>query len=151
MIRTKKRMRLCVALLILNLLFIWGNSMMAGDVSASLSDWVGKLLSCIFPIDLTVSSPGYLGLRKFAHLFEFTCLGMILSWLFAMLGKRGVHAASFPLLCGLAAACADEMIQVFTPGRGPGLTDVMIDTLGVALGIALILIGHAFVHKKIKT
>ncbi|MBR6684262.1 MAG: VanZ family protein, partial [Firmicutes bacterium] len=44
----------------------------------------------------------------------------------------------YSLLAGIAAACIDETIQIFVPGRGPGIADVGIDTLGVTLGIVFI-------------
>lgn len=40
MIRTDKRLRLCVTLLVLILVFIWGNSLMPGEVSQAISNWV---------------------------------------------------------------------------------------------------------------
>ncbi len=45
MLRTEKRMRLCRCLLVLNLLFIWGNSMLPGSVSGAISQLVRDLLS----------------------------------------------------------------------------------------------------------
>ena len=53
-----------------------------------------------------------------------------------------------PLLWGAAAACIDETIQVFVPGRGPGLRDVAIDCLGVLLGIVLLHLGHRYLRKQ---
>ena len=34
--RTDMRMRLCIALLILNVAFIWGNSMLPGEISGAI-------------------------------------------------------------------------------------------------------------------
>ena len=48
MIRSDKRLRLCTALLICNLIFIWGNSLLPGEVSGALSDWVKSILARIF-------------------------------------------------------------------------------------------------------
>ena len=39
---------------------------------------------------------------------------------------------------GLAVACIDETIQIFTPGRASSLIDVWIDTAGFALGFVVI-------------
>ena len=49
MIRTDKRMRLCTALLICNLIFIWGNSLLPGSVSGAISDAVKSLLENVLP------------------------------------------------------------------------------------------------------
>ena len=44
MIRTDKRLRLCAVLLVLILAFIWGNSLMPGVISQSISNFVQDLL-----------------------------------------------------------------------------------------------------------
>ena len=142
MLRTKIRMRLCAALLTVNLIFIWGNSLLPGDLSSALSQWVKDMLSYILPVGPSSSGSGIFLLRKLAHLTEFACLGLCLGWLFGMLYRRKLHCIGLPILCGFAAACVDETIQIFSPERGPGLRDVGIDTLGVALGIAALSLGQ---------
>ena len=125
----KKRTRLCVTLIVLNLCFIWGNSMLPGEVSGALSDWLGQLLG----LGQGDPSQGTGLLRKLAHFSEFACLGFLLSWLAYLKGERGFHIFALALLGGLLAACIDESIQMLTPARGPGLVDVWIDTSGVAI------------------
>lgn len=142
MIRTKKRVNLCVTLLVLNLVFIWGNSLMPGEISGAISLWVKNLL---FPSGMDNPQAGHGLLRKIAHFMEFGCLGAILCWLHSMLGKKPWHSLIYSIL----AACTDEGIQCFVPERGPGIRDVMIDTAGAALGMLLLLAGHA-VYKKRK-
>lgn len=143
MIRTKGRMRLCVTLLALNLVFIWGNSLMPGEVSGAISQWVKDLISSLFPGG---SDPqeGHGLLRKLAHFTEFACLGFCLCWLVSMLGKR----PWLSFVCGFLVACVDETIQRFIPDRGPSFRDVMIDTSGVVLGIVLLLAGYAIYQKR---
>ena len=134
--RSKARMRLCVALLCVNLAFIWGNSMLPGEVSAAFSQWVKELLARIF----AGGTPGVGGhglLRKLAHFTEFASLGLLVSWLVGMLrGRRSL----LPLLPGMAVACVDESIQLLVPGRAGRLTDVLIDTGGVLVGMLLFLL-----------
>ena len=122
--RSKKRIRLCVALLILNVLFIWGNSMLPGSVSAVISGWVRDLLAAIFGGD-DGTGTGHGLIRKLAHFTEFACLGSLFAWLFGMLGKKTIWA----LLCGFLAASADETIQIFVPNRGPRILDVLLHIL----------------------
>jgi len=137
MIRTKKRLWICCFLLSLNLIFIWGNSLLPGEVSGALSDAVKDILAPLF--GGTPGSPSGGGLlRKLAHFTEFTCLGLCLRWLFGMLRQKPLEYMTFPLLCGIAAAGIDETIQRFVPLRGPSIKDVGIDTLGVILGIVII-------------
>ena len=142
MIRTKNRLRLCIALLTLNLTFIWGNSLLPGEVSAAFSDWVKGLLSYLLPGGMASGGGGGL-LRKVAHFTEFAALGMCLKWLLSMLEKK----AWTGIFWGGLAACVDETIQIFVPGRGPGIKDVGIDVLGVCTGIFLLCFGHTLLKK----
>lgn len=133
MIRTRNRMALCITLLSVILVFIWGNSLVSAEVSQAFSDWVKSLLSLVLTGDGT-SSGGSGLLRKIAHFTEFAALGMCLRWLLGMLQKN----AAWGVFWGGLAACIDETIQVFVPNRGPGLKDVGLDILGVCFGTALL-------------
>lgn len=143
MIRTSKRLRLCIALLIAILVFIWGNSLMPGEVSQAISDWVQGVLFDVHPRN-GVPAQGNGLLRKAAHFTEFAALGMNLAWLFGMLQK----GKGLPFLCGAAAACIDETIQAFVPERAPGVLDVLIDCGGVLFGIGLLYLGHSYFKKR---
>ena len=146
MIRTERRLRLCAALIVCNIAFIWGNSLLPGEVSGALSDWVKEILARFFASDDLGSSGGGL-LRKLAHFSEFAMLGMLFSWLFGMLQKGRRWAA----LCGFLTACMDETIQRFVPDRGPSIFDVGIDTYGVLTGMLLIFIGHSILSNSKNT
>ena len=143
MIRTDRRIRLCITLLLCNLVFIWGNSLLPGEVSGALSDWVKSLLEAFLRAGPEDAVGGGL-LRKLAHFTEFAALGMVLSWLFGMLEKKTVY----PFLSGVAAACVDETIQMFVPDRGPGIRDVLIDSCGIVAGMILLHLGHTCIVRK---
>ena len=141
--RTDKRLRLCTALLVCNLIFIWGNSLLPGELSGAFSDWVKSILAQLLPMGPDDGSGGGL-LRKAAHFTEFASLGMLLAWLHGMLQKGKLR----PFLWGMMAAAADETIQCFVPDRGPGIKDVCIDSAGVLTGIILLWTGYHFVKKR---
>ena len=146
MIRTEKRLRLCAALILLNLCFIWGNSLLPGEISGAISDFVKDVVRAVFA--LLGFPPGGGGggglLRKIAHFTEFACLGGLCTWLFAMLQKPALLA----LGSGFLAACIDETIQCFVPDRGPSVFDVGIDTAGVTVGIVVLLLIHTLRRRK---
>ena len=139
MIRSDKRLKLCKALLIALLVFIWGNSLLPGEVSGAFSDWVKSVLERILPAGPENQTSGGL-LRKIAHFTEFTALGMTLGWLSGMLKKKPY----WPALLGVAVACVDETIQRFVPDRGPSVRDVVIDSSGVLTGLILLYLGHTY-------
>lgn len=149
MIRTARRLRLCITLLCVNLAFIWGNSLLPGGVSGALSHWLRDVLSWLF--DNTGTSDGGHGLlRKIAHFTEFCSLGLCLCWLFSMLRQKKWERVVFPLCAGIMAACIDECIQIFVPGRGPGILDVAIDSCGVILGIIILTLWQKLKLKQLE-
>ena len=142
MMGRKTQLRVCTALLILNLAFIWGNSLMPAATSQAFSDWMMSVLGSV-PVEQAPEA-GSGVLRKIAHFAEFTTLGFLLAWLFALLRRRIWPALPF----GIAAACLDEVIQMFVPGRGPGILDVAIDACGVLTGILLLRIGYKLITRR---
>lgn len=121
-----------VCLVVLTLTFIWGNSLVPGDVSGEISGGVFEMVAGLFAV---FGDKGQLVLRKLAHLTEYTALGFFLTGMWRNLKRR--ERFTPPLLFGLAAACLDETIQIFSPGRGSSLMDVWIDFSGVCIGFLL--------------
>ena len=149
--RTNRRLALCITLLCLNLAFIWGNSLLPGEVSGAFSQWVKDLLTQILHLPATDEEQGHGLLRKLAHFTEFACLGAVLSCFVRMLRTKLSEHLALPLLGGFLAAFTDETIQCFVPDRGPGILDVGIDTLGVSLGIGIVcLVLHTKEKKSLK-
>ena len=144
--KTSKNLLWCRILICLNLCFIWGNSLLPGELSSALSGWVQALLGDLLP-QAEESQGGFL-LRKLAHFSEFGCLGFLCAWLFAMNSSRKLRIAGYALLTGSACACMDELIQLFSHGRCSSPVDVGIDTAGAAVGIAVLFLGHAYHSKR---
>lgn len=136
--KTSRSLRLCTVLIGLNLAFIWGNSLLPAELSSALSKAVGSVVRLFLPgsVDV-VTGTGQGILRKLAHGTEFFTLGILLSRLFRLVRHRKWEHWVLPLLCGIGAACVDETIQMFVPGRGPAVRDVCIDSTGVLLGVCL--------------
>ena len=137
--RTRLRLAICLGLLALMLAFIWGNSLLDAGASRGFSDWIRAVLRQLLGTRPTGGAEeGSHLLRKIAHFTEFCCLGLCLAWLMHMLRSRIPEAILLAVVSGVAVACIDECIQLFIPGRGPGVVDVLIDSAGLLLGVALL-------------
>lgn len=75
--------------------------------------------------------------RKSAHAFEFLVLAILLLWAMACHEIKGMKAVIFTLLIVLFYAMTDEFHQLFVPGRGASINDVMIDFIGGVIGSIL--------------
>ena len=126
-----------------NLALIWGNSLMTGVSSEAVSGGLLAFLGRFLPVLLTET--GHTFLRKAAHFSEFALLGLLYGTRHRLAaGATPPHLMGF----GLAVACIDETIQIFTPGRASSLIDVWIDTSGFALGIAIAYLIYTFFKSK---
>lgn len=141
--RKNAKKHILTALVLCNLAFVWGNSLMTGTDSGELSggivEWLGQFLP------LLATETGHNLIRKAAHFSEFCLLGLLTG------GQRlASEKALKPGLAGfgLAVACIDETIQIFVPGRGSGLLDVWIDAAGFAVGLFMLAIGHTLIKRK---
>lgn len=135
----KRNIGFLTALLsILMLGVIWGNSLQpatASDaVSLGLLARIQESFFSVFGTDLPLSNHI---LRKMGHLSEFFLLGFFLTQAVSLLKQSRGSALPLSLYLGLLTAVLDETIQSVVPGRGPMVTDVLIDHTGFVLGLLL--------------
>ena len=102
--------------------------------SRAVSLWLPVVLwaALIFVVSSIPSLSSGLGtwdllLRKAAHLTEYAILGALL--------LRALERELPTVVLGIAYACTDELHQHFVPGRRAAPLDLVIDALGVILGI----------------
>lgn len=93
--------------------------------------------------------------RKVAHMTEYFLLAIAVSF---PLYVYGLHGILLMLLAGgfcIAFACGDEYHQSFVAGRSPSSRDVLIDGIGVFIGIIIVRIigwtGRMTIFRPIKT
>lgn len=72
---------------------------------------------------------------KLAHVTEYAILGWLVQWARGGRTLRRVWWQSW--LIAVLYAATDELHQSFTPGRTPTVTDVIIDSFGAAIGLAI--------------
>jgi VanZ family protein len=74
-------------------------------------------------------------IRKNAHFFVYLVLGVFVISALRTSGVRGYKGIVFALLICILYAISDEMHQMFVPGRGAQVKDVIIDSAGACVGI----------------
>lgn len=73
-------------------------------------------------------------LRKLAHIFVFALLVYLLA---KSLNSTQRHYLLFVIIAGITYALIDEIHQLGVPGRAGQATDILIDTFGVFIGVAI--------------
>ena len=138
----KARLRLLLRLmLIATLCFIWSNSMVSREGSASLSR---RITAWLNGIGIPVTEHF---VRKSAHFCEFGLLGcelMLLFWLRSGVRFQNLCNAAF---AALLSAVTDETIQIFS-GRGSQVQDVVLDFSGALTGILLVSLIISLIEKR---
>jgi VanZ family protein len=139
----KKILRILLIIMIFFWMYIvFGFSNANGDASSSLSIRFAKIFSKKEDVLLILEQI----IRKIAHLSEYACGGMLFYGLFLtfeMNPKKQIILAS---LLGIMYAVTDEIHQLFVPGRSGQFKDVCIDSIGVVLGVCILL----FIVKIVK-
>ncbi|MBQ6986300.1 MAG: VanZ family protein [Oscillibacter sp.] len=75
-------------------------------------------------------------IRKLAHFTLYCVLGVGLRGLYTY--QRRFPAVPGVVAAGVLFAALDEFHQRFSAGRAPGISDVLLDTCGVAVGCVLL-------------
>lgn len=77
-------------------------------------------------------------IRKIAHFSIYTVVGILLMSFMSTYQLKEKNRMIISTILGILYASFDELHQYFIPGRSAQITDVMIDTLGVLVGICLV-------------
>jgi VanZ family protein len=93
--------------------------------------WAALIFALSSIPDLGTGLGGWdVALRKVAHAGEFAVLGFLLF--------RALDRERTALALGIAYAISDEVHQHFVPGRLGSPLDVLIDAVGVVVGVLLV-------------
>ena len=128
--------------------FIWDNSLQNGGTSDGFSlifaEWLAPIADKL----------GFYGniwalnriVRRLAHLTEFTILGGVLYVVLRRYIEYGTVVKTIGV--GIVIACLDEFIQLFSLGRSSQVFDVLIDTIGIIIGILVVKLAYYISHDK---
>lgn len=128
--------------------FIFSFSGQSGDVSGGLSFQVShkivtvadNLLDTNLSYDRIIhyAEKIHTPVRKAAHMTEYFCLAIAVSFPLYVYGLRGIPLMFIAGSFCIAFACGDEYHQSFVSGRSASKRDVFIDSIGVFVGIFVV-------------
>lgn len=121
-------------LVILYVMFIFGNSLQTGEVSGSLSRKIAEAavqLLRLFNLKIGNFDLLHMVIRKLAHFSEFLILGLLVQWVNSR--QPLVDNKLYVFLLFLLIGFTDEFLQLFVEGRAGMLTDSLIDSSGYVL------------------
>ncbi len=138
--------------------FIWLGVIFAGSTdifsAEQTSRYLVPFLRWLDPqISISTIAMIHFALRKLGHLIEYAVLAAFL-WR-ALRSGTNIRAKMSTLFAGVWVACAifaasDELHQSFIASRSASLLDVMIDTSGAVVGLAICVLFAAWANRKSK-
>ena len=84
-------------------------------------------------------------IRKIAHYSIYTLVGILLMALMTTYKIKELDRIAISMIIGVIYAATDEIHQAFVPGRGPLVTDVILDSIGVLTGICIVLLVYKII------
>lgn len=135
--------RTIIMILLLGTFFIiFGFSSQDGEESGNLSSEITRFMLERLPIENNelILKRTESVIRKIAHFSIYALVGFLLMTLISTYPVKENKRILISLGVGILYATSDEIHQAFVPGRSPQITDVVLDTIGVLVGIILLLI-----------
>ncbi|MER2007865.1 MAG: VanZ family protein [Psychrobacillus sp.] len=107
------------------------------ELSTGVTEVILSVVEAVAPeSDLFVDNLHHF-VRKNAHFLIYFVLGILVVRAFRLSEIRGKKSIVFALAVCIAYAISDELHQLFVPGRGAQVKDVLIDSTGAFVGIIL--------------
>lgn len=153
--KTKIVMRIISMLLLIETFFIiFGFSNQNGEESGNLSGKIAQFVVKQLPEEKIENKEQFLirtekVIRKIAHFSIYTLVGLLLMSFISTYSLEEKNEIFFSLSIGILYAMSDEIHQAFIPNRSAQITDVILDSMGVLLGVLLVL-ALIKIYKKIK-
>jgi VanZ family protein len=109
----------------------------SNGLSKGIAERIVKIIEKISPDrDINIGRFNHY-LRKTAHFLSYMILGILVMNVLKVLGVKGGKRIVIALVLCVLYAISDEFHQLFVPGRGAQVKDVVIDTVGAIVGIGI--------------
>ena len=109
----------------------------SNNVSTGITEIIIEVVETVVPEkELDIKTVNHF-VRKNAHFFTYFMLGILVVNALAASGVKGFKGIAIAFLICVLYAVSDEVHQLYVPGRGCQITDVLIDSGGALAGISL--------------
>lgn len=139
------RKKISLVLLIVVILFIWGNSLQSADRSGERSGRVTEIVNDVLRTGNPITEHI---IRKQAHFAEFALEGMCVVLVLWTHGRLRRSQCGNVLLAGVLTALIDESIQAQTAGRWSSVADVWLDVAGFVTGACILAVCAFLMHRR---
>lgn len=122
----------------------------SNDLSTGVTEFIIALMERVAP-NATIDLDGINHIvRKNAHFLIYFILGILVSGTLRRLGASRHRVFGWSLLICVVFAMTDEIHQLYVPGRGAQVQDVLLDSAGACLGIGLYALVSRFWSNRTK-
>ena len=112
----------------------------SNQLSTGITEIIVKTVERIVPqTDLDIYKSNHI-VRKSTHFFVYLVLGLLVMNALRRSGVYGYRSIVLALLICVLYAISDEVHQLFVPGRGGQVKDIIIDSAGATVGIGVYLL-----------
>ena len=109
----------------------------SGETSGRIVEMISGAVTTVLPFVEIPEEGLHFVIRKGAHFSVYAVLGILSYIAFTVSGYSRRKAVFYAWLLATVYAGTDEYHQTFIPGRSGEVTDVMIDSVGAAIGISI--------------
>lgn len=122
----------------------------SGSISQKVTEFIVNIVSKIKTMDVATKLR-YIEklhpiIRKLAHFGVYTVVGFSVMGFMCTFDMRNIFKLLISFFIGVTYAISDEVHQYFIPGRNASIIDVGIDSLGVLIGIFILITLIVFVE-----
>lgn len=107
----------------------------SAKISLSVKSWLSQLLDSIGLLEIASSENFHNFIRKTAHFILYFVFGFLSANAFCQSLGKTKNVWRFSFLMSVLYASSDEIHQYFVPGRGPGIGDVLLDSVAALCGV----------------
>ena len=109
----------------------------SAKLSTGITQFIINVIQGVFPkIHIDMASLGF-AVRKLAHFLCYLVLGLLVLNALKQCGVHGYKRIILSAVICILYAVSDEIHQLYVPGRGGQIRDVLIDCSGAASGFIL--------------